>query len=463
MVYSQAPIPFSRGSAKPRVFLHNIVPDSLGPFLEDSQKALVFDALRHQISGGASIEDVLESAASAARELTSASGAAVAMGADEHVLCVGRSGETAPPLGAQVSVDSGISGECMRSGKSLICDDTQLDPRVDADVCLGLGLRSLAAVPLRAPGDSLGLLEVFSNYPANFSREHLETLRGLGDLIELAYTRASVKEIVPETRAEEKAEVQAPTAATEDSLSEPRAIDWLRDSQSQAGEQKFPYWAVPVVLIVVLLCFRGWMAWHEPAKLATAPLQTATQDLPETLTLVQKPTPTRNSPRRRVSREQATDPQSSEAPEVVVRNFEETPSVTQANASQAAAQESEEPPQMPVLRSNEAELTNLVAKQATMPKAAMPVSQGVVRGGITYRVAPSYPKDALAQGLWGLVVLKATIDEKGTVEHVAAVSGPQALARAAIDAVRQWRYQPSLLNGTPVSVETEITVNFKKP
>ena len=48
-------------------------------------------------------------------------------------------------------------------------------------------------------------------------------------------------------------------------------------------------------------------------------------------------------------------------------------------------------------------------------------------------------------------------------EQVNAVSGPQVLARAAIDAVKQWRYQPSLLNGTPVRVETEITVNFKKP
>jgi protein TonB len=87
----------------------------------------------------------------------------------------------------------------------------------------------------------------------------------------------------------------------------------------------------------------------------------------------------------------------------------------------------------------------------------------VVRGAITHKVPPVYPPDALADGVAGVVVLKAAINEKGAVYEVSPVSGPQALARAAMDAVKKWQYQPSLLNGTPVRVETEITVNFKKP
>jgi TonB family protein len=460
MVYSQAPIPFSRGNAKPRVFLHNIVPDTLEPSPEDSRTALVFDALRHQIAGGARIEDILESAASAAQDLTAASGAAIAMGRDSTVLCVGRSGETAPPLGAQVSVESGISGECIRSGKSVICDDTQLDPRVDADLCLSLGLRSLAAVPLRAvPGEMVGLLEVFSNYPANFLREHIHILQGLGELVELAHSRVT-KAAVPEPSPEEQVATQV-TTAVDESLAEPRTIDWLRDSQEQAGERKFPYWVIPIALIVVLLSFRGWVAWHEPAKISVAPPESTTEELTIASPVVAKPAPSRNRQRQKPSIAETPTP---ETAEVVVRNFGAESSPGRASETpQTAREESSEPPQLPVLSSNPAVLTNLVANQTTMPRAAMKVSQGVVRGSVIHRVPPTYPKEALAQGWSGPVELRATIDEHGAVREVEAVSGPPVLSRAAVDAVKQWRYEPSLLNGTPVQVETEITVNFKKP
>jgi TonB family protein len=457
MVYSNAPIPFSRGTSKPRVFLHNIVPDNIEPFLEESQKTLVLDALRHQISGGANIEDVLESAASAAQELTSASGAAVAMGVGETVLCVGRSGETAPPLGAQVSVNSGISGECIRSAKYVICDDTQLDKRVDAEVCLSLGLRSLAAVPLRAPGDTIGLLEVFSNYQANFSPEHVETLRSIGDFVELAYSRISTKAVAAELSVAEEAAAQASIREIEESCSEPRAIAWLRDSHLFTGEKKYPFWAIPIVLIVVLLSFRAYVSWHAPAQVAVAAPAAASQEITISTEVATKPNPARETNRRKAAKAEKADVppvvETSEAPEVAVRK----------SAKPDSTEDADNAPELPVLASNSEVIRDLVAREATMPKAAMMVSRGVVRGVITHKVPPMYPADALADGVAGAVVLKATINEKGSVAEVSPVSGPRVLARAAAEAVRKWQYQPSLLNGTPVQVETEITVNFKKP
>ena len=122
---------------------------------------------------------------------------------------------------------------------------------------------------------------MFSNYPANFSREHVAILRGLGDLVELAYARVSEKAVVPEVMADEELAAQASLEGLEDILPEPRTIDWLRDSQAQAREQKFPFWAVPVALIVILLSFRGWIAWHEPAKVPLTPPQAASEDLPD--------------------------------------------------------------------------------------------------------------------------------------------------------------------------------------
>ena len=457
MVYSQPPIPFSRGSAKPRVFLHNIIPDNVEPFVDDSRTALVFDGLRHQIESGTDIDEILNSAAGAAQDLTAATGAAIAMGRDGLVLCVGRSGDTAPELGAQVSVDSGISGECMRTSKVLICDDTQLDSRVDADLCLRMGLRSLAAVPLRAT-EMHGLLEVFSSYPANFSREHVAILKGVAELVERAYARISVQTAPPETTLDEPLS-QIPAAAVDESLAEPRAIDWLRDSQENAGERKFPYWTVPVVLTLALLSFRGWMAWHEPAKVSLAPSPSLVQEAPVRNEAVAKINPTRNAPRRRSSQ-----PETSETPDVVVRNFNDEQSLNgPTDGAKGQEEDSIEAPQLPVLSTNNAILGNLVAKQATMPKVAIKVSQGVVRGRVLHRVPPAYPADAFSQGLSGAVVLRATINENGTVEQVKAVSGSSVLARAAIEAVNHWRYEPSLLNGSPVQVETEITVNFKRP
>src|SRR6266850_2216353 len=96
----------------------------------------IFSALRDAIATGArEIETVLREIAEAAQDLTLASGTAVAMQRDGHVICVGRSGETAPGLGARLSIDSGISGECLRTGITIESDATEKDYRADPEVC----------------------------------------------------------------------------------------------------------------------------------------------------------------------------------------------------------------------------------------------------------------------------------------------------------------------------------------
>jgi len=75
-------------------------------------------------------------------------------------------------------------------------------------------------------------------------------------------------------------------------------------------------------------------------------------------------------------------------------------------------------------------------------------------------VRPIYPPIARQARIQGTVVLSAIIGQDGRVEMLRYVSGPPLLVQAALDAVRQWRYAPTLLNGRPVSVETTITVVF---
>ena len=94
------------------------------------------------------------------------------------------------------------------------------------------------------------------------------------------------------------------------------------------------------------------------------------------------------------------------------------------------------------------------------PKGPAHVSQGVMTGLLLDKVVPVYPPIAKATGTQGTVVLEATISKKGTIENLRVLSGSPMLRQAAIDAVRQWRYRPYLLNGEPVDVETTVNVVF---
>jgi protein TonB len=99
-----------------------------------------------------------------------------------------------------------------------------------------------------------------------------------------------------------------------------------------------------------------------------------------------------------------------------------------------------------------------------VPKAAPPqkvrVSQGVLQGNILHQVQPQYPPIARAARVAGAVVIKATIGKDGTMKDLQVVSGHPMLVQAALEAVKQWRYKPWVLNGEPVEVDTVITVNF---
>jgi periplasmic protein TonB len=88
------------------------------------------------------------------------------------------------------------------------------------------------------------------------------------------------------------------------------------------------------------------------------------------------------------------------------------------------------------------------------------MSEGVMEGALIQRVKPDYPLIARQMHLSGTVRLRAIIATDGSVQNLEVLSGHPILVRAAKDAVRQWRYRPTLLSGVPVEVETYITVNF---
>jgi len=106
----------------------------------------------------------------------------------------------------------------------------------------------------------------------------------------------------------------------------------------------------------------------------------------------------------------------------------------------------------------------LSSQPVAVPKVATPqrvrVSSGVSTGLLIKKVTPNYPPLARQARIQGSVVLQAEISKEGTIQNLQLISGHAMLAPAAIEAVKQWRYKPYLLNGEPVAVETQVVVNF---
>jgi protein TonB len=84
----------------------------------------------------------------------------------------------------------------------------------------------------------------------------------------------------------------------------------------------------------------------------------------------------------------------------------------------------------------------------------------MMEGNLIHKVQPDYPPLARQARIQGPVVLQAVISRDGAIENLQVVSGHPMLVQAAVQAVRQWRYRPYVLNGEPVEVETQVTVNF---
>jgi len=111
-------------------------------------------------------------------------------------------------------------------------------------------------------------------------------------------------------------------------------------------------------------------------------------------------------------------------------------------------------------------ISGLVEAPAAVPHAAaqtLKVSQGVSQGLLVKKVPPAYPPQALQMHVQGSVQMLATISKDGNITDVKLISGDAMLARAAMDAVKQWKYKPYYLDSQPMEIQTQITVNFSLP
>jgi hypothetical protein len=157
------------------------------------------------------VDAVLQRITERALSVTGASGAALAFLTNDQMICRARAGEPAPPLGAPVDVTRGLSGECVRSGHFVACEDTENDPRIDPEICRTLGIASIMAAPVVSNFRVVGLLEVFSPQPRAFTKAHATMLDRLVEMVPKIHREETQPENAhPENTRPETAQPEAP-------------------------------------------------------------------------------------------------------------------------------------------------------------------------------------------------------------------------------------------------------------
>jgi len=470
----------------------------------------ILSGLKEQVASGEhGLDAMLAAIADAARRLTGASGTALAMWKNGAMVCRARSGLTAPPIGAQLSADTGISGECLRTGQRQHCPDTENDHLVDVEVCRSLGLRSIAVLPIQGWRAVNGILEAFATSPAAFSEHHLALLEELAALAERA--RALRPSGALPVVAKPPVEDSEPSGLLP-------ASDRFRDLVlAFVGRQSRPLVLGAVVVATMLLFgFAIWLGWRGPRDgdgkaHAAAPSSATTTSSLAGSALVGTRFPDTHLPSAPLTNRRLPDNDPVWKPNpggesLLPSGAKPSAGFPVAGATKAGVVNKKQTPgERPLLAPDEASvamphrgpetgagldtkpqgapaepaiaieassisvgqgnpaLDGLLSAKASLPELSAPVSQGVSGGKLVRRVAPVYPIQARTLRLEGRVVLSAMVIEDGSVANLKVVAGQPTLAQAATDAVKQWRYQPFLLNGKPVKRETTITLDFKLP
>jgi putative methionine-R-sulfoxide reductase with GAF domain len=213
----------SPSQAGPETAPPNLV--SLGPVSADKAAALpsVRETLRFPgEDGGKSLSEMaqrdldatLQLLAERAQYITGASGAAIALRQGDTMVCCASSGPSAPGLGAHLQLDSGLSGESVRTRQILQCDDAENDPRVNRDSCRAFGIASVVVMPLIRGEEVFGVFELLSGRPRAFEERDFIALNRLAEMIQTAVEHSDAAH-----RAEK--ELGQPAVAGSDAVSVP--------------------------------------------------------------------------------------------------------------------------------------------------------------------------------------------------------------------------------------------------
>jgi hypothetical protein len=161
-----------------------------------------------------------------AQYITGASGAAIALREGGEMTCRASAGSSAPEVGAHLQVESGLSGESVRTGQILRCDDAETDPRVNRESCRALGIASVVVMPLLREKEVIGVFELFSDKAHAFEERDLAALERMAEMIHTAleHTEAAKRAQAGTILAQEEEAVEDEPILAESAAQEPRAM-----------------------------------------------------------------------------------------------------------------------------------------------------------------------------------------------------------------------------------------------
>jgi len=387
-------------------------------------------------------KDVLQVAAELAAHVTGAHGAAIAVG-DAAGMCCCASFGNAPAITAPLSQTSGLSGICLRTSELVQCDDTEADPRVDAVACRQLDLRSVLIVPVLVDSSLRALIEVFSSKPHAFDARHRQDLARMADSLATLLADRDSK----------------PAAGVGSSTAEKTTPSTQVEAAAKAPD--IAALTVPWGLAPVPTTPPAAVAAEPPIAPTPAQVMTGAETMAASAELAAPSSVTRRS----VSF-------ASKAGIVAVSvalllavvwylvGRDHTSAPMAMNAGTSTSQEkTAQAPTGPEITFDQSALS-VTAPLEGGPTQGPGQSSQLTPGKLIHRVEPTYPPSARDSGVGGSVVLIAIVSRTGAVENVKFVRGPEPLAEAAAEAVRQWVYEPYRRNGEPVAVQTTIIVKF---
>jgi TonB family protein len=462
-----------------------------GPLLQEQDEVTLLrrDLLAQRLQGDPALAFIVERI----RGVTGSDGAAIVLEHPGGFLCRASSG-AAPVLGARLDPSSGLSGECVRNGEVVRCEDTETDPRADRFVCRKLDLRSAVIVPVKAQARVVGVLEVFSSQAHGFQSSDVLLLRDCAELVsELMVGKPAVETTVPPPAPARPIPApgappveKAPPPPVETAAAVPElhanaapvfSVPPIAPAETTAGfeawealdDRLLPAERVPsrhlkplaAALVVTVVAAGAWLGrdrlrfdpYAPSAPLAaeaTSPPPVSLPSLPATAL----GTPAGAPPAAAVIPAKSSGWAKKDIPVLVVQ--------TPWPAAEAPAPEA--PPDMVVAGNGGAAaagLNSVLSAPAAAPSLEPPpVSQGVTGGKLIARVEPQYPPAARHLGVRGEVVVQASVDARGRVVHVTVLRGAAVLAGAAVAAIKRWRWEPLLVNGVPTPTQVTVHVKF---
>jgi TonB family protein len=470
--------------------------------------------------GGAASYDlaldlVLNQVVEEARFATGATGAAIALARAGEMVCRATSGPDAPDLGVRVETTSGLSGACLQTGTIQQCGDTETDPRVNAEACRRLGVRSILVLPLADGPQPFGVLEVFSSLIDAFGDRDIRELQVLarrvvankrgaedGAAVLLVEVLAEVPaELPPEVppdappdvppggvlasavppRVGEKASAPAIEVETSPELEaspepEQRAESAAATFAEGGYTRRNDIWtAVLGILVIVTAVLLGLaLGWRGAVgRGRNGGLNGGVNGGPsrESSTSSLETTANREGDSGLQQRTAAASHDSALPAETAPGGSSSPISVEPPNGELVVTQNGKVIYRLPAAEpagiarsvagaSGSRELTGLGEEKGS---ASRLIQSRLIHSRLVHRVEPQYPTEARAQKIQGVVTLDVQIGSEGAVHNIAVVDGNPLLAEAAVAAVRQWRYEPYAVDGRPVEMQTRIRVRFTLP